>query len=116
MIQEVSLANNLPLPEKGRPCLYQDVDEQQLQKDAEACLANYGTKFESQIMTGSNGLYVYTASGTRVLDWTVSAYATAGSTDSDVANPALVVGADVLLNWTRPPRNRKDNRGPCSES
>jgi hypothetical protein len=75
MIQEVSLTNNSPLSEKGRPCLYQDVDEQQLQKDAEACLANYGTKFESQIMTGSNGLYVYTARGTRVLDWTVSAYA-----------------------------------------
>lgn len=34
------------------------------------CTNQYGTKFESDIMVGSKGLYIYTASGHKVLDWT----------------------------------------------
>lgn len=55
---------------KGVPSIYSGIDEQELQRDAAACLANYGTKFESAIVTGTKGLYFYTASGHRVLDWT----------------------------------------------
>jgi 4-aminobutyrate aminotransferase-like enzyme len=33
-------------------------------------LINYGTKFEKDIIVGAKGLYVYTASGHKVLDWT----------------------------------------------
>jgi 4-aminobutyrate aminotransferase-like enzyme len=54
----------------GPPKLYGDVNEENLQADATACLANYGTKFVDDIITGSQGLYVYTAKGHRVLDWT----------------------------------------------
>ncbi|KIX99518.1 uncharacterized protein Z520_05094 [Fonsecaea multimorphosa CBS 102226] len=50
--------------------IYTDVKEDELQETAKACLANYGTKFEKDIITGSKGLYVYTANGHRVMDWT----------------------------------------------
>ena len=52
------------------PNLYCNVNESELRAAADACLANYGTEFEHDIMTGSRGLYVYTASGHKVLDWT----------------------------------------------
>jgi hypothetical protein len=54
---------------KSTPKLYPNIDEQQLQRDAKACLANYGTKFESSIVTATKGLYFY-ADGRKVLDWT----------------------------------------------
>jgi adenosylmethionine-8-amino-7-oxononanoate aminotransferase len=53
-----------------KPTLYSNVDEKELQAAASKYLANYGTKFEKDIITGSKGLYVYTANGHRVLDWT----------------------------------------------
>ena len=53
-----------------KPTLYDIVNEEELHAAASKYLANYGTKFEKDIMTGSNGLYVYTANGHRVLDWT----------------------------------------------
>ena len=67
-----NLAENgtLDTPDKAVPHLYSNVDEKKLQDDAASCLANYGTEFEPAIITGSKGLYVYTASGHRVLDWT----------------------------------------------
>lgn len=52
------------------PTLYQNVDEGSLQAGAKTCLVNYGTKFEEDIVIGSKGLYVYTAKGHKVLDWT----------------------------------------------
>lgn len=52
------------------PTLYSNVDEEQLKAAAKSCLANYGTKFEKDIMTGSKGLYVFAANGHQVLDWT----------------------------------------------
>jgi hypothetical protein len=49
--------------------LYPNIDEQQLQREAKECLANYGTKFEPSIVTATKGLYFY-ANGQKVLDWT----------------------------------------------
>lgn len=49
---------------------YQGVQQDELQATAGNCLANYGTKFEKDIITRTEGLYVYTANGHRVLDWT----------------------------------------------
>ena len=52
------------------PTLYAHVDEQELLAKAEKHLINYGSKFEPNVITGSHGLYFYTASGHKVLDWT----------------------------------------------
>ncbi|KAI1619527.1 2,2-dialkylglycine decarboxylase [Exophiala viscosa] len=52
------------------PTLYSDVNEKDLQTKASACVANFGTKFEKDIITGSKGLYVFTANGHKVADWT----------------------------------------------
>ena len=55
---------------KDLPRLYEDADQSKWQHSANNCLINPGTKFESDIITGSKGLYVYTANGHKVLDWT----------------------------------------------
>ncbi|EPE04135.1 dialkylglycine decarboxylase [Ophiostoma piceae UAMH 11346] len=52
------------------PTLYSGVDHEELSQQAEQYLAHYGTKFNSDIIVGSRGLYVYTANGRKVLDWT----------------------------------------------
>lgn len=52
------------------PTLYQDCSQPELQSKAQKYLLNYGTKFNTDIIIGSTGLYVYTASGHKVLDWT----------------------------------------------
>ena len=52
------------------PSLYSQVDEKQIHEDASNCLANYGTKFEPALITAAKGLYIHTASGHAVLDWT----------------------------------------------
>lgn len=52
------------------PSIYEGVNEEDLQKKVKSCLVNYGTTFEEDIIVGSKGLYVYTAKGHRVLDWT----------------------------------------------
>jgi 4-aminobutyrate aminotransferase-like enzyme len=73
MIQDNELSLHSPSNAKSSqstPTLYRNVDEKQLQDDVEKCLANYGTKFEQDIIVGSKGLYVYTASGHKCLDWT----------------------------------------------
>jgi 4-aminobutyrate aminotransferase-like enzyme len=49
---------------------WQDAQQDKLRAVADKCLANYGTKFETDIITRTQGLYVYTANGHRVLDWT----------------------------------------------
>lgn len=63
-------AMNIATKPIDKPNLYNDVKQEDLQAAAVACLANYGTKFETDIITGTKGLYVYTANGHRVLDWT----------------------------------------------
>ena len=64
------LPNRVEVTSKDAPSLYIDTDQAELQKLADNCLINYGTKFESDIITGSKGLYCYTANGHKVLDWT----------------------------------------------
>ncbi|KAJ5562525.1 Pyridoxal phosphate-dependent transferase major region subdomain 2 [Penicillium sp. DV-2018c] len=52
------------------PMLYEDVDEEELQAKTSKYLLNYGSKFNKDVICGSKGLYVYTASGHKVLDFT----------------------------------------------
>lgn len=52
------------------PRLYENVDEAELQKKSERYLFNYGTTFLRDVICGAKGLYVYTASGKKILDWT----------------------------------------------
>ncbi|KIV93156.1 hypothetical protein PV10_04394 [Exophiala mesophila] len=74
MIQDQpAWTDSKPQPSKpldDTPTIYQGINENDLQDKANKCLANYGTKFEDDIIVGSKGLYVYTAKGHRVLDWT----------------------------------------------
>jgi 4-aminobutyrate aminotransferase-like enzyme len=50
--------------------LYPNVDEKSFQADAEDVLLNFGTEFVPEPIVASKGIYVYTASGHRMLDWT----------------------------------------------
>ncbi len=50
--------------------LYPDADQAALLAVGEQCLAHFGTSFCPDIIVGSRGLYVYTAGGRQVLDWT----------------------------------------------
>ncbi|PTB69149.1 4-aminobutyrate aminotransferase-like protein [Trichoderma citrinoviride] len=61
-----------PVPGKldVAPALYAGVDEKDLREKAKAHLAYYGTKFHDDVIIGSRGMYLYTASGHRILDWT----------------------------------------------
>jgi 4-aminobutyrate aminotransferase-like enzyme len=52
------------------PDLYAQVNEAQLHRDASLSLLTYGTKFHPDIITHAKGIYIYTASGHRILDWT----------------------------------------------
>ncbi|KAJ5104973.1 hypothetical protein NUU61_002320 [Penicillium alfredii] len=45
------------------------VSQNELQAKTDRYLFNYDTKFNKDIICGSKGLYVYTASGHKVLDW-----------------------------------------------
>lgn len=50
---------------------YADINEEEMQATAQNCLINYGTTFEPiGIITRSDSVFVYTASGHRILDWT----------------------------------------------
>lgn len=39
-------------------------------KEGLSCLANYGAEVEPGIITHGRGVYIYTESGQRILDWT----------------------------------------------
>lgn len=52
------------------PTLYNDINQDEYQEKSSKYLLNYGTKFHKDIIVGARGLYVYTASGHKVLDWT----------------------------------------------
>ncbi|OQE26199.1 hypothetical protein PENFLA_c007G02050 [Penicillium flavigenum] len=54
----------------NNPILYSNVDQEELQAKTSKYLLNYGTKFNKDVICGSRGLYVYTASGHKVLDFT----------------------------------------------
>lgn len=55
---------------KPENTLYAEVDTVKLQKDADSCLLHYGTSFHPEIITHAEGVYITTASGHRMLDWT----------------------------------------------
>ena len=50
--------------------LYADTNEAELQDKTRQYLLYYGTKFHQDVITGARGLYIYTASGRKILDWT----------------------------------------------
>jgi len=50
--------------------LYDDVDTEQLHRQAEASLLHYGTQWFSEIIVHAKGQTITTASGHRMLDWT----------------------------------------------
>lgn len=50
--------------------LYPNLDQESLAADASSCLLHYGCHFHPSIITRAQGLYIYTASGHRMLDWT----------------------------------------------
>jgi 4-aminobutyrate aminotransferase-like enzyme len=72
IIDDVPGAEVLPQNSKSEavPVLYKDVDEEALQQKTEKYLLYYGTNFNKDVICGAKGLYVYTASGHKVLDWT----------------------------------------------
>ena len=49
---------------------YENEDQNSLQEIAKECLINYGTTFEPDIITRAESVFVYTANGHRILDWT----------------------------------------------
>lgn len=44
------------------------VNAEQLQRDADDCLLQYGTAFHPEIITSTDGIYMETASGHRMMD------------------------------------------------
>ncbi|KYK55200.1 hypothetical protein DCS_07162 [Drechmeria coniospora] len=52
------------------PNLYVGLDEDELRAKSDRRLLYYGSPFHRDIISGSRGLYIYTASGHRILDWT----------------------------------------------
>lgn len=70
MIEDTPQTDAVHAFAKDVPRLYANIDVRRMKEDVKSCLANYGTKFEESIIIGSKGLYVYTAEGKRVLDWT----------------------------------------------
>ncbi|KAI7537952.1 PLP-dependent transferase [Hortaea werneckii] len=50
--------------------LYNNIDSDQLLKQADTCLLHYGTAFHPEIITSASGQWLTTASGHRMLDWT----------------------------------------------
>lgn len=49
---------------------YDSVDFEQLQRDADDCLLTYGTAFHPEIITSTDGIYMETQSGHRMMDFT----------------------------------------------
>ena len=50
--------------------LYNNLDMDGLQSDADSCLLNYGTAFNSEIITHASDVFIYTSTGRRILDMT----------------------------------------------
>jgi len=69
MIQD-NVEVNPPNNATTTPKPYTKLEEAKLQDIASKKLINYGTKFERDIIVRSSGLYVYSAAGHKVLDWT----------------------------------------------
>ena len=54
----------------GVTLLYKFIELDALQATAQKCVLNFGVHFQKDLFTGSKGLYIYTASGRQILDWT----------------------------------------------
>ncbi|KAJ5199321.1 Pyridoxal phosphate-dependent transferase major region subdomain 2 [Penicillium cf. griseofulvum] len=67
---EESTVAIMPPKNDRNPILYSNVNQEELQAKTSKYLLNYGTKFNKDVICGSRGLYVYTASGHKVLDFT----------------------------------------------
>ncbi|PHH66532.1 hypothetical protein CDD81_7007 [Ophiocordyceps australis] len=52
------------------PTLYQGLKETELWEKADKHILSYGTAFHKDMITGARGVYLYSASGRRILDWT----------------------------------------------
>lgn len=52
------------------PALYENASAKKLREDAESCLVQYAGPFDNQMIVGAQGIYIYTATGHRILDWT----------------------------------------------
>ena len=50
--------------------LYDNADAKQLQEAADNTLLRYGTQFNDEIISQAQGVFIYTMSGRRILDWT----------------------------------------------
>ncbi|RDL31154.1 Uncharacterized protein BP5553_09943 [Venustampulla echinocandica] len=50
--------------------LYANADLDALQADADNSLLNFGTAFNTEIITHAKDVFIYTADGRRILDWT----------------------------------------------
>ena len=49
---------------------YDTVNFEQLRQDADDCLLTYGTAFHPEIITSTDGIYMETQSGHRMMDFT----------------------------------------------
>ncbi|KAK1758826.1 2,2-dialkylglycine decarboxylase 1 [Echria macrotheca] len=64
------VAGRITTREDGDNPLYPAVNESELLDKTSRYLVNFGAKFSPDIIVASKGLYVHTASGRRILDWT----------------------------------------------
>ncbi|KAK5938164.1 hypothetical protein PMZ80_009753 [Knufia obscura] len=67
---EAHPADKVVAKANGIPESYDKLEDSKLQDIASKRLINYGVKFQKDIIVRSSGLYVYTAAGHKVLDWT----------------------------------------------
>lgn len=67
---ELGLVNTSTKALEGSLVLYKNLDNDVLQKKTSQYFAHYDTKFPPNVICGATGLYAYTASGRKVLDWT----------------------------------------------
>ncbi|KAG4435801.1 hypothetical protein IFR05_008722 [Cadophora sp. M221] len=51
-------------------CLYANIDNEAMMKTAISTLTRYGGKFEPNLITGAAGVYIFTADGRKILDFT----------------------------------------------
>ena len=72
LIEETDVSSSPVLLQKQdlAPTLYANADNQDLQTKTSKYLLRYGTSFHKDVITGAKGLYIYTASGHKILDFT----------------------------------------------
>ncbi|KAM3500364.1 hypothetical protein MY10362_006462 [Beauveria mimosiformis] len=63
-------ASTLAQQDNTPPTLYQSEQQDALIKKSQSYLLGFGSAIHDEMVTGTAGLYFYTASGSRLLDWT----------------------------------------------